>query len=143
MIARTPFLRARARSGIGARNFGVDFVEMMMKRQLQAILISSSLAVSVFPAVADDLTYRGVTNVKRVDTVGTTNKSTGLSSGRHLCYLSRVRLSSPNAECKVTRGSSTWTVSARVRSAGADAYCSAICYRLDDDSRDDDSLDDD
>jgi hypothetical protein len=104
-----------------------------MKRQLQVILVSSILAVGVLPAVADDLSYVGVTNVQRVNNVGTSNASTGRSSGRHLCYLSSVRLSSPDAECRVTRGSSTWTVSARVYAAGADAYCSAICYRLDDD----------
>jgi hypothetical protein len=108
-------------------------VEMMMKRQLQAILVSAGLAVGVLPAAADDLSYVGVTNVQRVNTVGTTNASTGRSSGRHLCYLSTVRLSSPDAECRVTRGSSNWTVSARVYASGADAYCSAICYRIDDD----------
>lgn len=108
-------------------------MEMKMKRQIQAILISSSLAISVLPAAADDVEYAGMFNAQRVNTVGTTNTNTQRAVGRHFCYLSRVRLSSSDAECRVTRGSSTWTVSAQVHAQGADAYCSAYCYRLDDD----------
>ena len=118
---------------VGCTNSGVNIMEMKMKRQLHAILISSSLAVSVLPAAADDVVYAGIFNANRVNTVGTTNRNTQLAVGNHFCYLSKVRLSSTDAECRVTRGSSTWTVSAQVYTPGADAYCSASCFRLDPD----------